>query len=108
MEFDSGDGCTTFKYIKPPPQILHFKRVRELYLKKKYIHTALRINLTVFLQNLNEKTFKTLLRRQINEDVPNCDVPNIIIMSTLQNTIYRINTSNTNSNNFLVPIDLTH
>lgn len=98
--------------LTPLPKFYTLKECVNCISKKKYIHTTLRINLTVFLQNLNEKkTFKALLKRQINEDVPNLQtgIINITIMSILQNTIYRVNAIPIQIQTiFLVLVDLTH
>lgn len=94
-----------------PPKVYTLQECVNYISKKKYIQTALRINLTVFLQNLNKKTFKALLKRQINEDVPNLQtgIINITIMSILQNTIYRVNATPIQIQTiFLVLVDLTH
>ena len=60
---------------------------------------------------MKKKTFKALLKRQINEDVPNLQtgIINITIMSILQNTIYRVNAIPIQIQTiFLVLVDLTH
>lgn len=97
--------------LTPFPKVYTLQECVNYISKKKYIQTALRINLTVFLQNLNKKTFKALLKRQINEDVPNLQtgIINITIMSILQNTIYRVNATPIQIQTiFLVLVDLTH